>query len=213
MQFAVSAIMAGMDAPVMPLDGRERRKLTTRRALRSAALDLALERGLFDVPVEAIAARAGVSTRTFFNYFETKEDAVLLGLPGFSDEELARLAQRRGVEGVWSDLVELLVTDAERVEQTVVDLPRLLQLHLRTPALLTRQVARFVTFEAKLTDAVATRIGPGPAARTRAELIAGAATVAGRVGLHRWGLDDRRRPIRFHVEAAYALVPVTFAGL
>jgi AcrR family transcriptional regulator len=205
--------MVAMNTPVMPLDGRERRKLATRRALRSAALDLALERGLADVPAEAIAARAGVSTRTFFNHFETKEDAVLLGLPGFRDEELDRLTHRRGVDGLWADLVELLATDAERVEQTVVDLPRLLQLHELTPGLISRQVARFITAEATLADVIESRIGNGPAARMQAELIAGAAMLAGRVGLHRWGLDEQRRSIQFHVEAAFALVPATFAGL
>jgi hypothetical protein len=117
------------------------------------------------------------------------------------------------VEGLWADLVELLATDAERVEQAVVDLPRLLQLHERTPALLTRQIARFISFEAKLTDVIETRLASGPADRTRAELIAGAATLAGRIGLHRWGHDEQRRPVRFHVEAAFALVPATFAGL
>ena len=150
--------------------------------------------------MEAIAARAVVSTRTFCNYFETKEDAVLLGLPGFSEEELARLTHRRGLEGLWADLVEVLAADAERVEQAVVDLPRLLQLHERTPGLLTRQLARFITLEAELTDVIETRIGNGPAGRTRAELIAGAALLAGRIGLHRWGGSEVPATI---VSAAY----------
>lgn len=36
-----------------------------------------LERGIEHTTVEAVAQRAGVSARTFFNYFRTKEDAVL----------------------------------------------------------------------------------------------------------------------------------------
>ena len=35
------------------------------------------ERGLDAVSIDAICAKAGVSPRTFFNYFETKDDAVL----------------------------------------------------------------------------------------------------------------------------------------
>ena len=63
---------------------RERKKRETRRALNLAALDLVEEKGFAAVTTEEIAARAGVSTRTFFNYFPSKEAAVI----GTTAEEL-----------------------------------------------------------------------------------------------------------------------------
>ena len=56
---------------------RERKKVATRLALHAAALQLVAERGLEHVSVDDIAERADVSPRTFFNYFPTKDDAVL----------------------------------------------------------------------------------------------------------------------------------------
>jgi AcrR family transcriptional regulator len=56
---------------------RERQKQVTRQALHEAAFTLAEESGLSGATVEAIAGRADVATRTFFNYFASKEDAVL----------------------------------------------------------------------------------------------------------------------------------------
>jgi len=55
---------------------RERKKLDTRWALSDAALELAFEKGLDNVTRDEIAARAGVSLRTFNNYFTGKHEAV-----------------------------------------------------------------------------------------------------------------------------------------
>jgi AcrR family transcriptional regulator len=56
---------------------RERQKRARADAIVDAAQRLVLEHGLDAVTVEAIAEEAGVSARTFFNYFDTKDAAVL----------------------------------------------------------------------------------------------------------------------------------------
>ena len=56
---------------------RERKKLQTRFAIESSAIDLVLDHGFDGVTIEAIAERADVTPRTFFNHFADKADAVL----------------------------------------------------------------------------------------------------------------------------------------
>ena len=68
---------------------RERKKADTRRALSAAALDLCLDRGYDHVTVADIADRAGVSRRTFSNYFASKADCVVAVSEGVLDDVLA----------------------------------------------------------------------------------------------------------------------------
>jgi len=56
---------------------RERHRARTFREIHEAAWELTQRGGYGATTVEAIAERAGVSRRTFFNYFPSKEDAVL----------------------------------------------------------------------------------------------------------------------------------------
>jgi AcrR family transcriptional regulator len=56
---------------------RERKKAETRTALSRAAMRLAAARGVEAVTAEEVAAAANVSTRTFHNYFASKEEAIV----------------------------------------------------------------------------------------------------------------------------------------
>ena len=89
---AVTDIPADYDAQSDGL--RERKKLATRQALSAAALRLAVERGLDNVLVEDIAAEAGVSPRTFNNYFSSKYEAICAHRhgPGAADRRGAAAA-------------------------------------------------------------------------------------------------------------------------
>ena len=59
---------------------RERKKLATRQALSAAALRLAREHGPQNVRVDDIAEAAGVSPRTYNNYFSSREQAIVVAL-------------------------------------------------------------------------------------------------------------------------------------
>src|SRR5699024_10773424 len=74
--------------PSEPAEGlRERKKRERGQALRSAAIDLALEKGYHNVTVEDNCERYGVARRTFFNYYSSKEEALLGRADTVFDEE------------------------------------------------------------------------------------------------------------------------------
>ncbi|TWV58019.1 TetR family transcriptional regulator [Streptomyces misionensis] len=88
---------------------RERKKRQTRAALSQAAIRLCVLRGWADVTIEQIAAEAGVSVRTFRNYFTGKAEAIAAGhverMLRVADELLARPAG----EPLWDSLLHAVL--------------------------------------------------------------------------------------------------------
>jgi AcrR family transcriptional regulator len=73
---------------------RQRKKQRTRQALRQAAMKLFLERGFDATTIADITAAADVAPRTFFSYFQTKEDVVLDEVAQRFDQAHKTLQQR-----------------------------------------------------------------------------------------------------------------------
>lgn len=92
---------------------RERKKADTRRALSDAALRLAFERGLDNVTREDVAAMAGVSLRTFTNYFSGKYEALAYRQAERLRRSIALLRQRPADEPLWTAITTAVLEPLE----------------------------------------------------------------------------------------------------
>lgn len=130
-----------MPTSAPPSNARERQKRERRLALIEAAQRLVGERGLDDVTVEEISSAAGLSTRTFFNYFDSKDDAVL----GIQEIDLDAEVRAQFVSGgpsgrLMTDLEALVagflrnaapnIAQGVRAMRLMTSEPRLVQRHL-----------------------------------------------------------------------------------
>jgi AcrR family transcriptional regulator len=168
---------------------RERKKVATRQALHEAAVRLAVERGLDNVTVEAIADAVDVSRRTFSNYFDGKEDAVLYGYEQRLRTLLDLLRARPADESAWTALRQafhdLYPQLGAQDSQWVAEM-RLTRQH---PSLLARQLATFARCERDLTEAVAERTGGQEPDPVRARVIAATFLTGIRLATQLW-LDE-----------------------
>ena len=96
---------------------RERKRLATRRAIQLAAVQLVADNGLDRLTVDEIGRVADISPRTFFNYFPTKEAAIVGDAPSLPDEEFIV----GFVEGGGSLLDALASLFTEAVERAAAD--------------------------------------------------------------------------------------------
>lgn len=92
---------------------RERKKADTRRALSDAALHLAFERGLDNVTREDVANLAGVSPRTFNNYFSGKYEALAYRQAERVRRSIAVLRERPADEPLWTSITHAVLTPLE----------------------------------------------------------------------------------------------------
>ncbi|MEG8180884.1 TetR family transcriptional regulator [Nocardia terpenica] len=92
---------------------RERKKLDTRKALSDAALELVFEVGLENVVREDIAARAGVSVRTFNNYFNGKFDALAYRQIERMHRTIAAFRARPADEPTWTAVTTAVLETLE----------------------------------------------------------------------------------------------------
>ncbi|MEV6592561.1 TetR/AcrR family transcriptional regulator [Streptomyces acidicola] len=140
---------------------RERKKRATRAALVEAALRLAIEHGLENVTVDAISTVAGVSPRTFFNYFDSRDEVFVM----VDRESNARV--RHAVLAAPPALTPLeALRDAMAAElQGIEQQQELWRLYSEvlgsSPHLLARTIGTHLADELDLAEALAERVGAG----------------------------------------------------
>lgn len=143
---------------------RERKKQATRNALAEAAVRLAAEHGVENVTVEAISEAAGVSPRTFFNYFPSHDDAFVLIDEGVGERIRASVrrapAGRPPLDVVRAALADELDGFEQRQEFWALQ-ARVLQ---RSPHLIQRGLQAQVADQRALAAAIADWLKSGTAA-------------------------------------------------
>jgi AcrR family transcriptional regulator len=178
---------------------RARKKQKTRQALMEAAMRLYREKGFDGVTIAAIAEEAEVSPRTFFSYFETKEDVFL----GRGDERLQRLVQaiqsRDRRQPILKAIQSVLLEDREPPRSGKSAPSPGLSALLEHPAIANRLRERWNRWEDLLAEAIANDVGATPG-DPEPQVVAAALTGAIRVA----AAAARKQPGQSHLIAARA---------
>lgn len=138
---------------------RERKRAQTAAAIHQAAVELVLEGGLEETTIDAISSRADVSTRTFFNYFPSKEDAVLGIDEAAVSAELEKVHVSTGdtLAAVF-DLIYAIFEASGGTQRK--DAKR--EIVRKHPQLMTRQMVRIAELEDRLSAIIADWLNDDP---------------------------------------------------
>ena len=200
-----------------PTGLRVRKRIQTQARIEDAAVFLVLRDGLEATTVDAISERADVSARTFFNYFDSKDSAILGVAHERPDEDLVR-------PPVGGDLVESAVRLLMQAMGMTLESRATLhddrhEIVRRHPEVLRGQMSQLSARAGRLTAAIEQLMTASSAfaqdddATSRAELLMALSMGAVRAAAREWAADGRLRPIDTIEQRAIALIKETVEKL
>lgn len=164
---------------------REALRAATRHRIADAALDLVEEAGIGGLRADAVAARAGVSRRTFFNY--VAGTAAALAIP--VEDYLAAAHRNFTARPAGEDIVASMIGAVREIETDIVDrLGRMLRLAAASGSVPGPGLETWDRYERVVQDAIAERL-PTDTDSLLAATIAAAVMGAGHVATRAWAAD------------------------
>ena len=167
-------------------DRRRERGSRNRAALVDAALELFATSGFDATTVEQIAARAGVSPRTFFHHFPSKEDVLFDGYADRLPDVTKRLRASDAGGSLWAAMADVAAAVASAIlEQPHRYLERA-KLYERAPALRARMLRINEEWIDGMSHEIARRLATDPRTDVRPRLAATLVNGANRAALDLW---------------------------
>jgi AcrR family transcriptional regulator len=185
---------------------QERKQEFVRGELAGAAWGLFAAKGYEATTVEEIAQAAGVSRRTFFRYYASKEEVLVETTDEVAEEMLASLAARPAsepplvaIQRALIPVVESRLADTERARAII----RLLR---ESPTLRRAMLARHARMEERLAEQLAERLATDPRSDGTATLLAFLTRAMMDTAFNTW-YDQRRADTRGLVAELFAKLP------
>ncbi|OHV29071.1 MULTISPECIES: TetR/AcrR family transcriptional regulator [Pseudofrankia] len=204
--------MTAQVATALPL--RERTRRAVRAELLAVAMDLFASKGYDATTVDEIAAAAGISRRSFFRYFASKEDVVLGDLDSVGGTLVDALAARPADEDAWTALrraFDVLLAYPARDPRDALAFRQLVD---GNPDLRARHLEKQCRWHDRLIPLVAPRLAParsGTDVDTLATAVVGAALACLEAANGAWKRNNGQAPLdRILDDAMRAVHPGAF---
>ena len=177
--------------------------------LQEAALALYAERGFDQTTAAEIAARAGVTERTFFRHFADKREVLFGGSSLLKEQIVAGVSGAPATDGPLDAVGRGLGAAATMFDEGRRDLSRVRQSVIAAnPELRERELAKMAAYAAAVAGALRERgVGEGPAT-----IAAETGMTVLRVSYERWASGDDQRDLATIMRESMAELRAVAAG-
>ncbi len=199
-------------APENGIDRRGRARQDARAEVARAAFKVFAERGFDQVTATEAAEAAGVSRASFFRYFDSKEQAVLVAEEAVGATVAAALRERPGGEDAWTALRRSLDPVVADYRDSPAEALARLRLIRGTPSLRARQLEQLERWREVIGAALAARLGRDRD-DIRVEALVGAALGALDAASARWADSEGAADLIELIDEAFAALAEPFPRL
>lgn len=198
---------AGEDASPRKEGLREQKRRETLRRIADTGLRLFLRNGYEATTLDAIAEEAGISRRTFFYYFKSKEDIILAWQGGLAETIrraiLEQSTKQTPLEAVKNALVGLTASyESVQARKQMMEIDRFIRAN---ETLRAREATKYAQQEQAVFEALCA-MWPQPKRRTALRLVAMISIGAFRLAIDRWSQDAGRRPFAAYLRDSFASI-------
>lgn len=180
---------------------REQKRRQTHQRIAEVGLSSFLAKGYEATTLEEIAAAAGISRRTLFYYFKSKDDILLAHLSGYADILKSAILENASVAApldlVRATLVNLSTTRFQSYQ--TIAFARLIR---ESEVLRARQLARYAQLEQALHEALC-NLWPDEQRRDGLRLVAMVSIGTLRLAADKWFEQNGERPLAKYIEDAF----------
>lgn len=180
---------------------RERKRRETLQRIAEAGLKLFVTNGYEATTLETIAEAAGISRRTFFYYFKSKEDILLAWQGGLIEAiriaVLEQSTKQSPLDAVKNALLKL-ATRYQSDQSIIID-----RLMRSNEALRLRNQAKYVQQEQVVFEALC-ELWPQRKRRKALRLVAMMSIGAMRLAIDNWSQEGGKRPVATYLREAFA---------
>ena len=177
---------------------RAQNKLATRRELSRCGVELFLKQGFANTTIDQIVQPLGIARRTFFRYFNTKEELVFTWYEDLTPELVDALKSRPKEEKPFRAVCEALTSLLRLYDANPAWVLSMMRLLKETPSLIGSEFEKRVVWERALVTALIQREGKRSTSALKAGIVVGTALTAFTAALNEWyegGGDAKLRPI------------------
>jgi AcrR family transcriptional regulator len=193
-----------MGSPEPPEPLQRRAKDFIRAEVAATAIRLFLDEGFDEVTVDEISTAAGLSRRSFFRYFRSKEDLVVSVFTELAEQGARTFLERPSSEGVWSALRRSMDPVVEWAELDRRRALALMRLVFESDSLRAGYLDRVDRWSASLASVMSARLGLDASASLYATVVATAGMGAYVAGARAWVSGEGKDPLGLLFDQAFA---------
>lgn len=180
---------------------RERKRRETRRRITEKGIELFVAKGYEATTLDAIAEAAGIARRTFFHYFNSKEEIILAWQGALPDAvRAAVLEQGAAVTPLVAVRAALIALAADMRPDMAITIIRIMR---SSEQLRAGNQVKFLNMEQAAFEALCV-LWPDQARRERLRLVAMLCVGAMRLSIDAWAHEEGQKSLTDHLQAAFA---------